>query len=366
MPRIRVGVLGCGMIAQLMHLPYLAELEDRFEIAALCDQDKALAQRVAARYRVPRVHESFETLLDAVPSLDAVLVLNKDHFGPALMALDRGIHTFTEKPLCYTLAEAERLVGASERTGAKLMVGYMKRHDSGVQRGLAEIRRTSAPRMARVHVVVGPDYGNWIIPELQRIERPTGAGTAASSDADGRLPKVRAEFGAASPALLAAYMDMFGVWSHDINVFRAAFPAAPTSVKAHVSDDGSTLTALLHYADGLQCVFQGGTTSAHLFEENLTVWGADRTVELDLSNPFLRHVPATVRIREDEGTPSPGQARPPTVERTVRGSHHEAFKAQLCHFHACVTTPALRPITTGREALEDTRLMLGILRAAAE
>ena len=35
--RTRVGVVGCGLIAQVMHLPYLAELADRFELAALCD-----------------------------------------------------------------------------------------------------------------------------------------------------------------------------------------------------------------------------------------------------------------------------------------------------------------------------------------
>ncbi|MGA4845769.1 Gfo/Idh/MocA family protein [Streptomyces sp. G5(2025)] len=361
MSRVRVGILGCGMIAQLMHLPYLTELEDRFEIAALCDQDKALAQRVAARHRVPRVHDSWENLLDTVPSLDAVLILNKDHFAPALMALERGIHTFTEKPLCYTQGEAEQLVGTAERTGAKLMVGYMKRYDSGVRRGLEEMRRISAPRMARAHIVVGPDYGNWIIPEIQRIDRPAGA--EADSGTDGRTAKARGELGTGSPALLAAYMDMFGVWSHDINVLRAAFPAAPTSVTARVSPDGGTLTALLGHADGLQCVFLGGKTSVRLFEENLTVWGSDRVVELHISNPFLRHVPSTVRVRQDEA-PSSGRPRPLTVERTVDGSHHEAFKAQLCHFHACVTTPELQPLTSGQESLEDIRLMLAILRSA--
>ena len=35
--RLRVGVIGCGLIAQVMHLHYLRELADRFEIAALCD-----------------------------------------------------------------------------------------------------------------------------------------------------------------------------------------------------------------------------------------------------------------------------------------------------------------------------------------
>ena len=37
MRRLRTGVLGCGLIAQVMHLPYLRELAERFEVTALCD-----------------------------------------------------------------------------------------------------------------------------------------------------------------------------------------------------------------------------------------------------------------------------------------------------------------------------------------
>jgi predicted dehydrogenase len=37
MQKVRIGLIGCGMVAQVMHLPYLRELDDRFELAALCD-----------------------------------------------------------------------------------------------------------------------------------------------------------------------------------------------------------------------------------------------------------------------------------------------------------------------------------------
>jgi predicted dehydrogenase len=346
------------MIAQLMHLPFLTELDDLFDMVALCDHDRSLAGQLARRHHVPAVCDSVQDLL---PGVDAVVILNRDHFAPALAALDRGVHVFTEKPLCYTMGEAEQLIAASARTGAKLMVGYMKRYDIGVRRGLAEIRATAGVRMARVHVVVGPDYGNWIVPELRTILRPD---TTDHSDADGRLPKVVAEFGITSQAVLAAYMDMFGVWSHDINLYRAAFPDRPTSISAQVARDGTVLTALLGYADGFQCVFQGGVTAAHLFEESLTVWGAERVVSVDVTNPFLRHVPATVRIREDDARADPASGRGLASERIITGTHDEAFKAQLRHFHECVTTSSCRPLTDGRESLADMRLMTDILRAA--
>lgn len=359
MSRIRLGVLGCGQIAQLMHLPYAAELRDRFELVALCDRATDLAERVAARYGITRTYATLPEMLENSPEIDAVLVLNLDHTESIGTALRAGKHVFTEKPLGYTLAETEEAVRISEETGKVLMVGYMKRYDSGVQRGLEEIRKISRPVMARVHLVVGPQYGNWIIPELIGIDRSG----SQNPERDARRDRVSEESKEMDEAALNAYMEMFGVWSHDINVYRGAFPDEPVSVKAHTTADGSALTALLQYADGFQCVFQGASNSVHRFEESLTVWGDDRTVSLEISNPFLRHTPSTVRVWRNSAEPLPGHTRPAEIEEVFTGSYEEAFKAQLRHFHECVTSAVPAPLTGGREALEDTRLMARIVKA---
>jgi predicted dehydrogenase len=368
MVRVRVGVVGCGMIAQLVHLPYLTALRDRFEIVAVCDQLSDLAQAVAGRFGVPRVFASVEDMLAQAPELDAVVVLNLDHVGPVLAALERGKHVFSEKPLGYTLEETEKIATTAAATGTKVMVGYMKRYDSGVRRGLEEIAQITHPIMARIHLVVGPNYGNWIIPELAEIVRSTDSAHARPQVGPGVQPDARRgrivqEFGAAPAGILDAYMDMFGVWSHDINLYRAAFPATPVSIKAHCSPDGTTLTATLQYADGFQCVFAGASTATHRFEESLTVWGSDRTVTLDVTNPFLLNTPSTVRVWRDEEA-APGQARGAAREEVITGSYDEAFKVQLAHFHECVTAPEVQPLTNARESLLDTRLMISILRAA--
>ncbi|MFC6093129.1 Gfo/Idh/MocA family protein [Saccharothrix lopnurensis] len=353
---VRVGVVGCGMIAQLMHLPYLVELAGEFAVTAVCDLDRDLAAEVAARFGVPGVYGSVAELLDA-GQVDAVLVLTQDHFAPAAAALERGVHTFTEKPLCHTLREGEALVETAERTGAVLMVGLMKRYDSGVRQGLAAIRGLREPALARSHVVVGPHYGNWIVPELHTGIR----GGATAPGPDPRRDRVIAEFGPAPAAIVDAYMDMFGVWSHDINLLRAAFPTDPHTVRATASPDGTALTATLDHPGGLHCVFQGGSVDVPLFDEGLAVWSREAVVELTITNPFLRNTPSTVRTRH--AGPADGTTRPPLVDTTTTGSHDEAFRAQLRHFHHCVTTGS-QPLTSGREALADTRLMLAILRAA--
>ncbi|MEV0265864.1 Gfo/Idh/MocA family oxidoreductase [Streptomyces sp. NPDC050617] len=359
MHRIRVGVLGCGMISQLMHLPYLTESRDLFEVAAVCDRSLDLAESVANRFHIPRAYSSLDDMLAEEADIHAVLVLNADHVEPILTSVGRGKHVFTEKPLGYTLAETEEVARVSERSGITVMVGYMKRFDSGVRRGLAEIAGIARPLAARVDIVVGPDYGNWIIPELTGITRSENPRPVE----DTRRARVERELKNSHAYALDAYMDMFGVWSHDINLYRAAFPEHPASIKAHTSRDGKLLTASLQYADGFQCSFLGASTSVRRFEESLTVWGEDRTVRIDISNPFLRDTPSVVRVWRDEPDPAPGQARGNAVEEVITGTHEEAFKAQLKHFHECVTTDS-RPLTDAREAVLDTRLMIDIVRAA--
>src|SRR5207249_1052611 len=61
--RLRVGIIGCGLIAQVMHLHYLRELADRFEIAAVCDVSEELRAACAREYRVPEQFASWQEVL---------------------------------------------------------------------------------------------------------------------------------------------------------------------------------------------------------------------------------------------------------------------------------------------------------------
>ena len=82
--RTRVGVVGCGLIAQVMHLPYLVELSDRFEIAAVCDLREDVARACADRYGVPGVFTRWEDLLE--DPLDAVLIATSGDHAPIAIA----------------------------------------------------------------------------------------------------------------------------------------------------------------------------------------------------------------------------------------------------------------------------------------
>jgi Oxidoreductase family, NAD-binding Rossmann fold len=131
MDRLRVGVIGCGLIAQVMHLPHLRELDDRFEIAALCDLSRQVLDALGAYYGVTRRVTDWRELV-ALPDVDAVLVCTTGSHAPqAIAAAEAGKHVLVEKPMCLTLREADAMIAAAERTGVTLMVAYMKRYDPG-------------------------------------------------------------------------------------------------------------------------------------------------------------------------------------------------------------------------------------------
>src|SRR6185312_7119656 len=110
--RLRVGLVGTGLIAQVMHLHYLTELADRFEIAAVCDIVAGNAEACAERYRIPAVFTDWQELLRH--PLDAVLVLTSGSHAPiAVAAAQAGLHVFTEKPMCFSATEGCEMVAAA-------------------------------------------------------------------------------------------------------------------------------------------------------------------------------------------------------------------------------------------------------------
>ena len=129
---VRLGVIGCGRIAQVAHFPAL-DKADGIEVVVVCDQSEQVARAVAARYGIGAyVTEAAEVLEN--PQVEAVLIAVPDRFHRELAeaALRAGKHVLVEKPLASTVEEARQLVGVQAETGLTLQVGSMKRHDPGL------------------------------------------------------------------------------------------------------------------------------------------------------------------------------------------------------------------------------------------
>lgn len=123
---IKVGIIGCGRIAQMRHIPeYVAN--PHAEVWGFYDINSAKAELLAKKYG-GKAFASYEKLL-ADESIEAVsvCVANYAHAEISIAALKAGKHVLCEKPMAVTLQECEAMVAAAKESGRYLMIGQNQR-----------------------------------------------------------------------------------------------------------------------------------------------------------------------------------------------------------------------------------------------
>ncbi|GAA4726548.1 Gfo/Idh/MocA family protein [Brevibacillus fulvus] len=125
--KIRVGVIGCGKIAQWRHIPEYQE-NPLAELVAVSDIDLARAQSIAAAWQIPRAYADYRQILDS-PDIDAVSICtpNATHAEIGLLALQAGKHVLLEKPMAIRLEDCLALAEEAERQQTILLVGHNQR-----------------------------------------------------------------------------------------------------------------------------------------------------------------------------------------------------------------------------------------------
>ncbi|MBO7746454.1 Gfo/Idh/MocA family oxidoreductase [Paenibacillus sp. MWE-103] len=127
--RLKVGIVGCGSIANGKHLPSLSKLP-HVELCAFSDIAAERAEQAAEKFGAPgaRVYADYrELLLDGSIDVVHVCTPNDAHAEVSIAALEAGKHVMCEKPMAKTAADARRMAEAARRTGKKLTIGYNNR-----------------------------------------------------------------------------------------------------------------------------------------------------------------------------------------------------------------------------------------------
>jgi predicted dehydrogenase len=121
----RIGIVGCGAVAELRHLPALAKASR--DLVALVDRDETRARRLAQQYEVPHVFTDHREIL--LSDVDAVIVATPtgSHASICGDLLGAGIHVLVEKPIALTLEQCDAMITAAEAGRAVLAVGMMRR-----------------------------------------------------------------------------------------------------------------------------------------------------------------------------------------------------------------------------------------------
>lgn len=127
--KVRVGIIGCGGIANGKHLPGLSKIKE-VELVAFCDIIKEKAEKAANKYGIENaiVYEDYKELLED-KTIDVVHVCtpNRSHSFITIDALESGKHVMCEKPMAKTAEEGRAMIEAAKRTGKKLTIGYQNR-----------------------------------------------------------------------------------------------------------------------------------------------------------------------------------------------------------------------------------------------
>lgn len=129
---LRVGVLGCGPIAQAAHLEACRRGKNT-TLYAICDLADDLRERMALLHQPEVQYARYQDMLDD-PLVDLIIIATADafHVPAALQAVQAGKHVLIEKPLSGNLDECLALKDSIEAAGVKVQIAHMKRFDEGI------------------------------------------------------------------------------------------------------------------------------------------------------------------------------------------------------------------------------------------
>jgi predicted dehydrogenase len=357
--KVRVGVVGTGVIAQVMHLHFLRELEERYEIAALCDLSEDSARRSAHAYGVPpgHVHTEWRALLSE--ELDAVLVLTSgSHAAIAVSAAERGMHVFVEKPMCHSVDEGRTMVEAARTAGVTLMVGYPKRYDPAFARFREEVAGVGTPKLLRVTTFESPFQPYLGHYPLYRPASPPGPPTDVAERREESDAALRRALGTSDERLVRAYRSvLLDTLVHEINTVRGAL-GEPDRVDYADIREGS-MTVMLTFGSTPVAIHWLDLPGMTRYLMEFAYFGDERRVTLSFPSPLLRNAPTLLTV---EGGTAGNVGSWRTEELT---SYHSAFRRELEVFHDAIAGGPPPP-TDGVDGLRDIALCTAIISAAKE
>ena len=181
MEKLKVGIIGCGNIANGKHMPSIAVI-DNLEMTAFCDIIPERAEEAAKKFGTPdaRVYTDYRELLKD-ESINSVRVLthNQLHAEISIAAMRAGKHVLCEKPMAANYADALEMVKVQKETGMVLTVGYQHKYDPDVLYARAEVEKGTFGEMYYAHANVVRRRG---VPLQGEFLRMSGQGGGALID----------------------------------------------------------------------------------------------------------------------------------------------------------------------------------------
>jgi len=157
---LRVGIIGCGEITQVSHIPIFNFLADKFRVTYLCDVSPGALAHCAQMVQrgVPCTTSDVHELCTSA-DVDVVLICSSDEYhvlhGLAALAADKW--TLIEKPLALCFRDYDALIAAEKKSKGRVFVGTMRRFAPAFLEAVKEVGGMSEILYARVRSIIGPN-----------------------------------------------------------------------------------------------------------------------------------------------------------------------------------------------------------------
>lgn len=247
----RIGIIGCGKIAQVRHIPEYAE-NPYAELAGFYDLNTQRAAELAAQYD-GKAYESAEAML-ADPAIDAVsvCVANHAHAPITIAALKAGKHVLCEKPMATTLEECEEMVRTAHEAGKFLMIGHNQ-------------------RLAKAHAVAKELIDQGMIGRIITFRTTFGHGGPETWSVD---PGKNTWFFDKNKAAMGAMADL-GIHKTDLIQFLTGQHVVRTTARVVTLDKKDASGQLIGVDDNAICIYEmsGGTMGT--MTASWTYYGAE-------------------------------------------------------------------------------------------
>ena len=350
--RLRMGYVGCGFMAQKVHLPNIAALAS-CELVAIAEVRPKLGEMVRERFGVPKLYPDHKALA-ADSDIEAVAV-SGHYSGQGEIAMDllrAGKDVFMEKPMAVSVEQAERILAAERESGRRLMIAYMKRYDAGnvlfkrVMDGFCESSELGVVRYVRNHGFCGEWTGG--------LDTPMDSTDEPYPPAESAWPEWMPE------RFHDGYLAYLQQYTHNVNLVRWLLQreggADPVKVKSVDFDaDGMSGIVVLEVG-GVRAVIESGSVAYHSWEEHTQVYFEKGWMKTCAPPLLLRNVPATVEVYRGD---KPDKR---LCERFPADGNTWSYKEEMRHFIDQVKSgePFRSPAS---DAMQDVRTLEEIYRA---
>lgn len=339
---IRVGVLGAGEVAQVIHLPTLSLLDKLYTIVGICDVSKEAVAHTQRKFHIPFGFQNSMELCSC-SEIDLIVVASADeyHAEHAIEAANHGKDVFIEKPMTLTRKEAISIEEARKKNNVHISIGYMRRYTDVWGAFLQELNNAGHINFARVFDYSGPnnvfvsqsatfsktfstDIPQDVIQEKKKKSNQLAIATLGKDKAkDDRLVKI--------------FRLLGSLGSHDISCMRHAFGGVPKKCQsAFASPSGDFVGATFLYEQNngppFQVSYETGIHEIGTFDAYIEVYCQDKVIRIDYDTPYVKGLPITMTVRENTGKDNVGYQ-----ERNIRHTFLDAYSAEFIRLHQALT-----------------------------